>query len=92
MEPSKLAKQTIEFYKNTFDNTFNALLMLQEQTQKMLKMQLDQMAGFPDEGKKVVNEWIKAYKKGCDEFKSAADDSFRKVEEYFSGAAKTDKK
>lgn len=92
MEQAKIAKQTIEFYKTTFNNTFNALMMLQEQTQRMLKLQLDQTSGFPEEGKKVINEWVKNYKKGCEEFKSAVDDSFRKVESYFTETEKPAKK
>ncbi len=92
MEPSKMAKQTIEFYKTTFNNTFNALMMLQEQTQRMLKLQLDQTSGIPEEGKKIINEWVKNYKKGCDEFKSAVDESFKRVESYFAESGKQEKK
>lgn len=92
MEPYKIAKQTIDFYKTTFDNTFNALMMLQEQTQKMLKMQLDQSAGVPEEAKKAIAEWVKTYKKGCDEFKSAVDESFKRVETYFAQTEKSEKK
>ncbi len=88
MEPSKIAKQTIEFYKTTFDNTFNALMMLQEQTQRMLKLQLEQTSGFPEEGKKAINEWVSNYKKGCEEFKSAVDESFKRVESYFTATEK----
>ncbi len=30
MEPKKMAKQMLEFYKSTFDNSFSAMLMLQD--------------------------------------------------------------
>jgi predicted enzyme related to lactoylglutathione lyase len=92
MEPYKIAKQTIEFYKTTFDNTFNAMMMLQEQSQRMLKMQLDQTAGIPDEAKKAVSEWLKTYKAGCEKFKGAVDESFKRVETYFVEPAKAEKK
>lgn len=92
MEPIKIAKQTIEFYKTNFDNTFNAMLMLQEQTQRIFNLQLAQTAGFPDEGKKVIAEWLQTYKKGCEEFKSAVDESFKKLEAYFAEQSKTEKK
>ena len=64
MDPKKVVKQTFDFYKSTFENTYNAMTMLQEQNQKMVEMYLDQTQGFPEEGKKAVQEWIKAYKKG----------------------------
>ncbi|HRR42430.1 MAG TPA: hypothetical protein P5244_14445 [Syntrophales bacterium] len=92
MDTSKVAKQTIEFYKTTFNNTFNVLMMLQEQTQRLLKLQLDQTSGIPEEGKKVIAEWVKNYKKGCEEFKNAVDESFKRVEAFFMESGKTEKK
>mgnify|MGYP000844173784 FL=1 len=92
MEPIKLAKQTIEFYKTNFDNTFNAMLMLQEQTQRIFNLQLAQTAGLPDEGKKVISEWLQTYKKGAEQFKTAVDESFKKLENYFAEQEKTERK
>ena len=88
VETEKLAKQTIAFYKKTFESTFGTLDMLQEQTQRMLKMQMDLMTGMPEEGKKVINDWVKVYKKSCDEFRSAVDDKFKDVESYFPEKSK----
>lgn len=88
MEPTKFAKQTFDFYKSSFNNTFNAIMMLQEQAQKVVDMYLEQTTGFPEEGKKAINEWIKAYKKGSAEFKSAVDDSFKRMESYFAESVK----
>jgi polyhydroxyalkanoate synthesis regulator phasin len=92
MDPKKIAKQTFDFYKSTFNNTFNAMMMLQEQTQKVMDMYLEQTTGFPEEGKKAIGEWIKAYKKGSEDFKKAVDESFKKVEDFFSEAGKPAKK
>ena len=41
MDPKRIAKQTFDFYKSTFNNTFNAMTMLQEQTQKVMDMYLE---------------------------------------------------
>ena len=92
MDPAKLAKQTISFYKKAFDSSFEALDMLQVQTERMLKMQMDMMTGMPEESKKFVGEWMKAYKKGCDEFKSAVEEKFKQVETMFAEAGKAEKK
>ncbi len=89
MEPMQVAKQTVEFYKTSFTNSFNAMVMLQEQAQKMFDVQLQNLPGLPDEGKKVIKEWIGTYNKGCQEFKKAVDDGFQKVESYFSEAEKS---
>ena len=92
MDPKRIAKQTFDFYKSTFNNTFNAMMMLQEQTQKVMDMYLEQTTGFPEEGKKAIGEWIKAYKKGSEDFKKAVDESFKKVEDSFFEAGKPAKK
>jgi uncharacterized coiled-coil DUF342 family protein len=88
MEPMKMAKQMIEFNKSTFDNSFNAIILMQEQTEKMVQTFLEQATWLPAEGKKVLNEWVTAYKKGRDEYKKAVDESFKKVEAYFAQAEK----
>ncbi len=86
MEPKKMAKQMLNFYKSTFDNSFSALLMLQDQMQRMSAMFIEQTTALPEEGKKALNEWIKAYKKGCEEFKKAVDENFKRVDSFFGEA------
>ncbi|MDD5475369.1 MAG: hypothetical protein PHU03_02515 [Syntrophales bacterium] len=91
MEQTKLARQMTEFYKATFDNSFNAMTILQEQTEKMAGLFLQQSPWFPNEGKDAVNEWIAAYKRGRDIYKKSVDESYQKVKEYFKAAAEADK-
>jgi len=88
METGKIAKQMIDFQKTTFDNTFNAMVALQEQTESMVNVLMKQSAALPEEGKKVINEWVAAYKKGRDDFKNSVDENFSKVEEFFSAKSK----
>jgi len=88
METGKIAKQMIDFQKTTFDNTFNAMVALQEQTESMVNVLMKQSTGLPEEGKKVINEWVTAYKKGRDDFKNSVDENFSKVEEFFSAKSK----
>jgi polyhydroxyalkanoate synthesis regulator phasin len=89
MEQEKITKQMIEFHKATFDNTFNAMTILQEQTEKMVNMFLEQAPWFPAEGKEAVNEWLKTYKKGREAFKASVNESYKKVEEFFGNIEKT---
>jgi hypothetical protein len=89
MDPKQIAKQMIQFNKTAFDNTFNAMTVLQEQTEKMMGMYMDQAPWIPAEGKKAINDWIKAYKKGREDFKTAAEDNYKKVEDFFVAYDKT---
>jgi hypothetical protein len=91
MDQKKLVKQMIDFYKTTFDNTYTALSIMQEQTERMTNMFLDQATSLPPEGKKALQEWMKAYKKGCEEFKKNVDDNFKKAENIFGEAEKPSK-
>lgn len=85
MEMKSIAKQMIDFNKAAIDNSFNAMAMVQEQVEKMTGTFLSQTPGLPEEGKKAVNEWMKAYKNGHDQFKKSLDENFKKVEDIFKG-------
>ena len=85
MDPKQIAKQMIDFNKTAFDNSFEAMAVLQDQIEKMVNTAMEQNTMIPAEGKKAVADWIKSYKKGRDDFKSAADERFKKVEAFFAG-------
>jgi hypothetical protein len=85
MDQKQLFKQMLDFQKTTFDNSFNAMVMLQEQTEKASVTLLDQATWLPEEGRKAIDEWIAAYKKGREEYKALVDENFKKVEEFFAG-------
>jgi hypothetical protein len=86
MMDQNIAKQFIDFQKTSFENTFIAIAMMQDQAEKATKMFMEtSTCAVPDEGKKMMNEWAQAFRKGREEFKKALDDSFRRMEGFFSG-------
>jgi len=88
MDQKQIFKQMIDFHRSTFDNSFNAMVMLQEQTEKMANTILEQATWLPEEGKKAIEEWASSYKKGCEDFKKAVDENFKKVEDFFASSGK----
>ena len=84
MDPKQIAKQMVDFNKTAFDNSFEAMSALQDQAEKMFTATMEQTSFFPAEGKKLINEWVKTYKKGRDDFKATTDENFKKVEAFFS--------
>jgi len=82
MDPKKLGQQMMDFYKTTFDNSFNALMMLQEQTERVTGLYWGQMVNLPQEAKKELNEWTKFYNKNCEDFKKVVDDGFKNLESF----------
>lgn len=84
IEPVKIAQQILDFQKTAFDNTFNAMLMMQGQTEKMADAFMGQNSMIPEESQKMISEWMLACKKGQDDFKKNIDDNFKKLESFFS--------
>jgi hypothetical protein len=84
MDPNFMLKQMLDFNKTAYDNSFGAMLTIQEQNEKMVNTFLEQAAWMPEEGKKLIRDWVGAYKKGCEDFKKTADENYRKVDEFFA--------
>jgi len=84
MEQKQVVKQIIDFNKTTFESTFNAITLLQNQAEGMVNMFLQQATWIPEDGKKVLNEWVGAFKKGRDDFKRAIDENSKRVEDFFA--------
>jgi hypothetical protein len=87
MEIKLIAKQIIDFNKATFDNTFNAISVLQDHSEKMVSIFLQKASLFPPEGKKVILEWMEACKKGKKDFKQSVDNGFKTVEGFLIDSA-----
>jgi hypothetical protein len=49
---------------------------------------LVQTPWLPEEGKKTVNEWMRLFKKGCDDFKKTADHNYDNMEKIFVASDK----
>jgi hypothetical protein len=82
MDMKKMGQQMIKLYKTTFDNSYGAMMMLQEQMERMGAMFWGQMVSLPEEAKKDLGEWNKSYKKNCEGFKKVVDDGFQKLESF----------
>ncbi len=83
MMDQRITKQIIDFQKATFDNVFSAMAMLQDQAEKTTNMLLESsLWPVPEEGMRVMKEWVQAFKKGREEFKKVLDESFGKMEDF----------
>lgn len=87
MDQRQITKQILDFNKTAFDNAFSAMTVMQEQTERLFSNFMDKATWMPEEGKKTINNWIGMYKKGRDDFKTSADEGYKKVTDFFSKAA-----
>jgi polyhydroxyalkanoate synthesis regulator phasin len=88
MEPKQMFKQMFDFNKTALDNTFNTVILFQEQAEAVGNMFMEKNPLLPDEGKKVVKDWISTYKKGRDDFRTAVDESLKKMESFVADTSK----
>lgn len=86
MDPKQVFKQMLDFNRTSFNNTFNAMVMVQDQSETMAGSLVGQATWLPEEGKKAVQEWVNACKKGREEYKKLVDNAFEKVESFFNKA------
>jgi len=81
----------MNFNKAAFDNAYNAMAMFQDQAEKIANASMEKATWIPKEGKKFADEWAKAYRKGCEDFKNTVDNNFKKAEDFLAGPEKTKK-
>ncbi|MEA1969018.1 MAG: hypothetical protein U9N77_12470 [Thermodesulfobacteriota bacterium] len=81
METGKVANQMIGFQKTLFENSFNAMVIVQNQTESFTNNFLQQLPLLNEDGKKAINDAIDFAKQARDDFKKAVDDGYAKIEE-----------
>lgn len=79
----EIIKQMIDLHRKSFENYFSMMVMLQDQTEKILKPLVDQSPSMSDENKKMLDQWNNEYKKNRDDFKKAIENGYAKIEEFF---------
>jgi polyhydroxyalkanoate synthesis regulator phasin len=82
-----MIKQILDFNKKAFDDSFNAVVTVQEHAEKMARIFFEKSSFFPEEGKKIVEDWVHTYRNGLDEFRTNVDSRFELVEKYLLCAA-----
>jgi hypothetical protein len=84
MDQKKLFKQMLDFNKSVFENSFSAMVMLQDQAERAASTIIDQASWLPEDGRKAIQEWVDSYRKGQKDFKKLIDESYSRVESFFS--------
>ncbi len=85
MDQKQIAKQVMEFNKTAFDNTFSTMTTLQDNAAKLVFGLIENNPLIPENGKTSISEYLKAYKKGREDFKISADENFKKMADLING-------
>ena len=81
MDITQIAKQTLGFQKTIFMNSFNAMVLVQDQTEKMFNSYIEKLPWANEESTKSLEATLEMGKKARDDFKKAVEDGFVKFEE-----------
>ena len=84
MEQNVFLKSVVEFNKSSFDNTYDALVKGQEQTEAMINTMFDTGYRFSKETKTAMDQWAKVFQKGREDFKEMVNMGFQSVEKFFT--------
>lgn len=80
MEQKQVLRQIFEFNQSTFNNAFEAMVLVQDQFEKIATTALDQIPGMPAQGRKAIDNWAEVFKNGRQSFKQQMDNSFEQAE------------
>jgi len=84
MDQKQIVKQMVDIQRISFSNGFDAIVRMQDQAEKMANSMMAQATWMPAESRGAVNEWVKIYKKGRDDFKKAVEDGYKSMEDFLT--------
>lgn len=88
MDQYQSIKQMMQVGKMALDNNYVMMMSAYEQNKLMINTFLNQTQGVPAEAKKAIEDWLDAYRKGCEELKKMTDEGYRMVEKHMSATEK----
>ena len=86
-DPAKLAKQVFDFQKAAFNNTFDAMALLQSQAER-IAASLEHSLGMPKEGQKFIDDWLKTFNQSRDQYKKMITQGLDTMETFFAAPKK----
>ena len=75
----------MDINKKNFENSFDVIVAVQEHSEKMLNDFWEKSSYFPEEGKKVIADWVNHQKTSLKDYRDHVDKKFKLVEEYLLG-------
>ncbi|MDA8307998.1 MAG: hypothetical protein M0Z81_14375 [Deltaproteobacteria bacterium] len=86
MREETMGRQMIDLQRIGVDGMIDYAITLWNYTGSMFNWFLNQAGWIPEEGKKVITEWINTNRKGCETFKDAVDNGYSNLEKFLESA------
>ncbi|TWI68932.1 hypothetical protein LZ24_02406 [Desulfobotulus alkaliphilus] len=81
MDQKEFTKSILNYNKAAFDQFITSSTMAQEQMEKLAEMLLLQ-ENTPEEGKKMINEWLENVRQARKDIQESLNNSYRQMETY----------
>ena len=88
MDPRHLTGQMVDLYKAMFASGLNIMSTIQDYTERTVYSSLEKSPWLPGDSRVLVEEWLKACRKGYDDFQTGAKEGLRAYEEAFAAPEK----
>ena len=79
METQKIAKQMIDFQRTMFNNTCNAVTVIQDNSESMMNGYLKQFPWLTDEARKPLNDSMTFFKESKNNYQKIVDEGFQNL-------------
>ncbi|MFO7751448.1 MAG: hypothetical protein R6V54_15295 [Desulfobacteraceae bacterium] len=83
MEPGNMTKQMLKYQKTLFQNSFDAMVLVQNQTETLTNTFLEQVPGVTEESKKALKSTMDFNKKNREDFKKGVEDWYAQLDDFF---------
>jgi len=89
MEYNQIAKQAIDFQKDFFESTYDAVAKVQDKAAEAVDTLMNQTNLVPEEGRQVIKTWVNSCREERNRFKSYVEEGFSGLEKCFIQEGKT---
>lgn len=79
---NKLIQEMTSLLKSNVENSFHALNMMQEQSEKITNLMLEQGQNLQNEGKKFMEQWLGCLKEGQAEYQKNLQEQIAQLENF----------
>ena len=80
METNQMTKKILEFQKGALTSWYDVMASMQEQAASSIDLVLDQSDWLPIKGRQMMQNWLNACKKGCNDYKELMEESIDELE------------
>ncbi|MGD2009511.1 MAG: hypothetical protein PVH69_01320 [Desulfobacterales bacterium] len=89
MDPATIAKDFIGIQKQSLNNFFDTMIVLQDQAEDTGRRWFKQL-GFNEETQEIAHQWHAVFHRGRDDSRKFINDSLDGMEDYFAGLEQKD--